>query len=1230
MTVYEGDAVVNSVPSGSASLEAQTQNGGFGGINSSVVASGVIVTYDFDTYLQGTAYKKLHIRPTALEQFRPVVSWYPIGIAAPTNIKVTVSYSSDGSATNSTVFTDVVVFDGTPQFKGQYLWVGPSSVVGNSSNAWIRRVKFEFTLPATTSGEQARINFIGLVSNLEQRLDQPNILTRNRWGADQVFVNSAGIRFEPSGSTGPWDSRVLIDANSNNLRLNAALSGGKVVLGWDKSGTATSVVSGAYESSAHRFRPFSLTEDVQLGDSTYRWNGLFSKGILDVQRGVGGTFASFSTTGAYPVLTITDSGFTFGNSSATPDTTLYRSGVAALKTDGTLEAVGLLKGSTLQSTIATGTAPLVVASTTLVTNLNADRLDSNDSTYFEGRDVTAIASSVAGISLTRSAGSLTTQLDDSVNFPNVEGNLSSSILGAFLNNALVNCISQQGATLTTSTTGGVSISSASAAFTPADPGTRNFCMVQTTNGGTAVIQITGLTLQTASHGYWESFVILRYPNYSTAISNVLIEVRDSTGAWITWHNGAGTWRNSILRTGHTSLTNFPPNGVRFTFTFNTVATIYFAELGIWHRNYVPGRHHFPELGFVNKFTAQNRFAGTLVVDSSNAGSVTGSTQLLVGSELASNAASIAQFGGEVRVQGLVAHGGISASANNSYDIGSNSARFSTVYAYNINASSAISIGGSSVATQAWITSNYLPLSGGQLTGGVELRYSTPRIAFYDSFAASNSRRFDLIDDNGNFYLRASNDAYTTSGDFIRATQVNGIATALNLTASQVTVNGEVAASQDWVTARGYATQAWVNSQGFTTQAWVNSQSFATQAWVNSQSFATQAWATASFATKFHTHYRVDINDFAHASTHAPNGSDPLPWTTIHARGSTAGRPTASAANAGYIYSNTTTGTLQWSDGSSWIDIAITTAGGTGTVTSVGLTAPSELFSVGGSPVTSAGTLSLSFQTKAQNLVFASPSSGTGLPVFRSLTASDIPSLAYLSTSGGTVSGDVSFSANTSIRATAAAVAPSYVAVFTSTPTSTAATVVSRDVNQFRNDIGADNASNLSSGTVPSARLSGSYGLITSLGLLSSLAVSGTITASSLGDNQTVDSVICRKATTNQLFNATASHFKTWLAIAQSDVSGLVTALAGKVPEPTSDGYWVRQKNGASLTWETVTSFTEPGTDGLYGRRKSGASYSWESIPALPAAPTADGPYVLVCISNVLSWRKLVGDGVNVS
>jgi hypothetical protein len=70
-------------------------------------------------------------------------------------------------------------------------------------------------------------------------------------------------------------------------------------------------------------------------------------------------------------------------------------------------------------------------------------------------------------------------------------------------------------------------------------------------------------------------------------------------------------------------------------------------------------------------------------------------------------------------------------------------------------------------------------------------------------------------------------------------------------------------------------------------------------------------------------------------------------------------------------------------------VTISSTGGTGTVTSVGLSMPS-IFTVTGSPVTTIGTLTASFNSQAANLLFASPSGASGTPTFRTMTAADIP------------------------------------------------------------------------------------------------------------------------------------------------------------------------------------------------------------------------------------------------
>lgn len=91
--------------------------------------------------------------------------------------------------------------------------------------------------------------------------------------------------------------------------------------------------------------------------------------------------------------------------------------------------------------------------------------------------------------------------------------------------------------------------------------------------------------------------------------------------------------------------------------------------------------------------------------------------------------------------------------------------------------------------------------------------------------------------------------------------------------------------------------------------------------------------------------------------------------------------------------------------------------GAGSVTSVALSLPTSVFSVSGSPVTSAGTLTGTFASQAANKVFAAPNGASGTPSFRALVAADIPALSYLASSGGTVSGNLVVSGDLTVNGT---------------------------------------------------------------------------------------------------------------------------------------------------------------------------------------------------------------------
>ena len=61
------------------------------------------------------------------------------------------------------------------------------------------------------------------------------------------------------------------------------------------------------------------------------------------------------------------------------------------------------------------------------------------------------------------------------------------------------------------------------------------------------------------------------------------------------------------------------------------------------------------------------------------------------------------------------------------------------------------------------------------------------------------------------------------------------------------------------------------------------------------------------------------------------------------------------------------------------------------VTSVGMTVPTSILSVAGSPITTTGTLAITLATQTANTVFSGPTTGSAAtPTFRALVAADLP------------------------------------------------------------------------------------------------------------------------------------------------------------------------------------------------------------------------------------------------
>lgn len=85
------------------------------------------------------------------------------------------------------------------------------------------------------------------------------------------------------------------------------------------------------------------------------------------------------------------------------------------------------------------------------------------------------------------------------------------------------------------------------------------------------------------------------------------------------------------------------------------------------------------------------------------------------------------------------------------------------------------------------------------------------------------------------------------------------------------------------------------------------------------------------------------------------------------------------------------------DGGGVVSLAI--GGGSGTVTSVGLTMPTE-FSVAGSPVTTSGTLAVTKANENANTVWAGPTSGAAAaPTFRALVIADVLDIEQTGSAG---------------------------------------------------------------------------------------------------------------------------------------------------------------------------------------------------------------------------------------
>jgi hypothetical protein len=272
--------------------------------------------------------------------------------------------------------------------------------------------------------------------------------------------------------------------------------------------------------------------------------------------------------------------------------------------------------------------------------------------------------------------------------------------------------------------------------------------------------------------------------------------------------------------------------------------------------------------------------------------------------------------------------------------------------------------------------------------------------------------------------------------------------------------------------------------------------------------------------------------------------------------------------------------------------------GTGTVTSVGLSLPS-IFTITNSPVTSAGTLTATLASQTQGYVFAAPTASSGTPVFRALTTADLPTTLTQSTTGNAATATTATnSTNSTITndiTTTASVFPTWVTANTGnlplkvsssnlyfTPSTGTLTATSFSGNL--------NATNLSSGTIPTAR----YGAATIP--VSAINASGTASSSTYlrGDGSwqaisssssgvTGFSYAYSSGTTAALTISGSTNYTTYIPVLTtantSDVAGLMvqTDHAKLLNIPTISGS--PTTTGQALTYDSsssTASWVQPG------------------------------------------------------
>lgn len=196
----------------------------------------------------------------------------------------------------------------------------------------------------------------------------------------------------------------------------------------------------------------------------------------------------------------------------------------------------------------------------------------------------------------------------------------------------------------------------------------------------------------------------------------------------------------------------------------------------------------------------------------------------------------------------------------------------------------------------------------------------------------------------------------------------------------------------------------------------------------------------------------------------------------------------------------------------------------------------------------------------------------------------------------------------SLKATQGGLSSGYFACWLSDPTTSGNTLYWRSAAQVLSDIGGAGlyhghaAEDVTSGTLNSARLSGSYSGVTGLGTLTSLTVSGSVAFTGLGadlSNGAGYLPVVRASSGGSMRSMTISGFKGLIDVQIGDVLGLSGVLDNKVSTSRSVTGALSLSGGGALTDDIVLNLDgdqeTPGGDRYYGTNAGGVK-GWYSLP----------------------------------